>query len=99
MFKWAVLLEDAKCCVSHCDVGARHVWAQDFPRGAEVAYCCRHFTAVISEIFDARDAIYARSTQNALMELEKRVRSIITLHKRMDEETLRINKVLNGVDE
>ena len=87
MFRWTVGAEDRKCCVTRCEIGARHVYLQDFPEGVEVAYCCKHFNQVVSEIFNARDAIYARSTQSALMELEKRIRSIVTLHQRMDRES------------
>jgi hypothetical protein len=67
------------CCVKACGKPARHIWGD-----AKVPFCCQHFTDLVIDIFDLREAIFARVRQQAIGEFERRIHNIVELHYHLD---------------
>lgn len=79
MRRFTVSDEEMVCCVKLCGKPARHTWGED-----NVPFCCQHFTDLVIDIFDLREAIFARVRQQAIGEFERRIRNIIEHHHHLD---------------
>ena len=67
------------CCVKRCDKRARHTWGD-----GKVPFCCQHFTDLVIDIFELREAIFARVRQQAIGEFDRRIRNIAENHHHLD---------------
>ena len=47
-------------------------------------FCCKHFTLLIIEIFDMREAIFTRLRQEGIGEFERRVKDLAEHHTHLD---------------